>query len=102
NPRNSKVAALEKVKGSDRVTFSLCETTTPCDDNHLLPPQFTGRDILALDRSFPALYRRLHYDSRWAASTRRRLGSRAKRLTTLSLVRALVLAKFGPLIQAAA
>jgi len=27
-----------KVKGSDRVTFGLCETTTPGDDNHLLPP----------------------------------------------------------------
>jgi hypothetical protein len=56
--------------------------------------QFTGRDILALDCSFPALYLRLHYDSKWAASTRRRLASRAKRLTTLSLLRAFVLARF--------
>jgi hypothetical protein len=37
--------ALEKVKGSERVAFSLCETTTPGDENHLLPAQFTGRDI---------------------------------------------------------
>ena len=27
-----------KVKGSDRVTFRLRETTTPHDDNHLLAP----------------------------------------------------------------
>ena len=36
---------MEKVKGSDRVTFSLCETITPGDENHLLPAQLTGRDI---------------------------------------------------------
>ena len=59
-----------KVKGSDRVTFSLGETITPGDDNHLLPPQFTGRDILAFARSLPALYLRLRYDSRGDASTR--------------------------------
>jgi len=40
------------VIGSDRVTFSLCETTTPGDDNHLLPAQFTGRDILAFVAAF--------------------------------------------------
>ena len=44
-----------KVKGSDRVTFSLGETITPGDDNHLLPPQFAGGDILAFVRSFPAV-----------------------------------------------
>ena len=59
-----------KVKGSDRVTFSLCDTITPGDDNHLLPPQFTGRDILTFARSLPALYLRLRYDSRGDASTR--------------------------------
>ena len=36
----------------------------------LLPPQFTGRDILAFARSLPALYLRLRYDSRGDASTR--------------------------------
>jgi len=41
---------------------------------HLLPVQFTGRDILAFARSFPASYLRLRYDSRRAASTRCRLG----------------------------
>ena len=30
-----------KGKGSDRVTFSLCETTTPGDDNHLLPSRLS-------------------------------------------------------------
>jgi septal ring factor EnvC (AmiA/AmiB activator) len=34
---------------------------------------FNGRDILAFARCFPALYLCLRYDSRWAASTRRRL-----------------------------
>src|SRR5689334_21919253 len=65
-----------KVKGSYRVTFSLYETITPGDDNHLLPPQFTGRDILAFARYLPALYLRLRYDSRGDASTRCRLGAR--------------------------
>jgi len=60
---------LEKIKDSGRVTFSLWETTTPDDDNHLLPAQFTGR-ILAFAHSFSALYLRLRYDSRSAASTR--------------------------------
>src|SRR5438067_2492208 len=40
-PGDSKVAALEKIKGNHRVTFSLSETTTPDDDDHLLPAQFT-------------------------------------------------------------
>jgi hypothetical protein len=31
------------VKGNDRVTFSLGETTAPGDDNRLLPAQFAGR-----------------------------------------------------------
>src|SRR6266478_1469654 len=90
------------MKGSGRVTFSLCETTTPGDDNHLLPAQFTGRDILAFARCFPALYPRLLYDSRRAASTRCRLGSRAKRLTTLSPVHAFMLARSAFSIQACA
>ena len=59
-----------KVKRSYPVTFSLCETITPGDDNHLLPPQFSGRDILAFARSLPALNLRLRYDSRGDASTR--------------------------------
>jgi len=69
----------------------------------ILPPaQFTGRDILAFARSLPALYLRLRYDSRQVASTRCRLGSRAKRLATLSPVRGFVLARFGSLIQTGA
>src|SRR5205823_4773679 len=40
-PGDSKVAALERIKGSGRVTFSPWETTTRDDDNHLLPAQFT-------------------------------------------------------------
>jgi len=67
-----------KVKRSYPVTFSLCETITPGDDNHLLPPQFSGRDILAFARSRPALYLRLSYDSRGDASTRCRLGARRR------------------------
>ena len=46
--------------------------------NHLLPTQFTGRDILAFARSFPALYLRLRYDSRGAASTRCSLGVKSR------------------------
>src|SRR4029077_19703333 len=94
------VVALEKIKGSGRVTFGLWETTTPGDDNHLLPAQFTGRGILAFAHSSPALYLRVLYASRRATSTRCRLGSRAKRLTTLSPVHAFMLARSSFSIQA--
>jgi hypothetical protein len=49
---------------------------------------------------FPALYLHIHYDSRRVASTRSRLGSRAKRLTTFSPVHAFMLAKSAFSIQA--
>jgi len=80
---------VEKIKSSDRVTVSLWETSAPGDDNHLLPAQFTGRDILAFAHFSPALYLRLRYDSRRVASTRCRLKSRAQRL--IALVRDAVL-----------
>ena len=48
----------------------------------------------------PALYLRLFYDSRRAASTCCRLGSRAERLTTLSPVHAFMLARSAFSIQA--
>ena len=67
------------MKSSDRVTVSLWETSTTGDDNHLLPALFTGRDILAFAHCSPALYLRLRYDSRRAASTRCRPGSRGQR-----------------------
>jgi hypothetical protein len=71
------------MKSSDRVTVSLWETGTTGDDNHLLPAQFTGRDILAFAHFSPALYLRLRYDSTRAASTRCCLWSRVQRLITL-------------------
>src|SRR5213080_2940373 len=88
------------MEDSGRVTFSLWETTTAGDDNHLPPAQFTGRGILAFAHFSPALYLRLCYASRRAASTRCRLGSRAKRLTTLSPVHASMLARSAFSIQA--
>src|SRR5207253_8284360 len=39
-----KLQPLEKIKGSGHLTFSLMETITPGDDNHLLPgPVYRSR-----------------------------------------------------------
>src|SRR5258705_10646508 len=63
-------------------------------------PSLPVEVFCAFAHSSPALYLRLRYASRRAASTRCRLGSRARRLTTLSPVHAFMLGRSAFSIQA--